>query len=327
MDVLYLLIYKFILQVLKDLQFRLNTTRPFTPPLEGIYEEYGMNTNTLNDILKAWRDDYNWREQEKFLNQFSQYKTNIQGLDIHFIHVKPKTTKKTLPLILLHGWPSSVRDFYKLIPLLTTFNENYGFAFEVIIPSLPGYGFSSPSRRPGMGAVEIAVVFKNLMLRLGFSKFYIHGGDWGAIITKNIATLFPDHVLGVHSTMMYSKRRISILKTLLGTVYPGWVVSKEYEDRMYPLSEKIMILIRESGYFHIQSTKPDTIGVALGESPLGLAAYILEKFSLATQQGLKKYTNEELIDNLMYYWVTNSMTTAMRLYKESGSPQQTALEE
>lgn len=286
-----------------------------------------MNTNQLKDILKAWRDNYNWREREKFLNKFSQYLTNIQGLDIHFIHVKPKTAQKTLPLILLHGWPSSVRDFYKIIPLLTTYNEKYGFAFEVVIPSLPGYGFSSPSQKPGMGAPDIALILKNLMFRLGFSKFYIHGGDWGAIITKNMATLFPDHVLGIHSTMMYSRRTLSVFKILLGTIYPGWVVSKEYENRMYPLSEKISILIRESGYFHIQATKPDTVGVALGESPMGLAAYILEKFSLATQEGLKKYTNEELIDNLMYYWVTNSMTTAMRIYKESSSPQQAALEQ
>lgn len=286
-----------------------------------------MNTNQLKDILKAWRDNYNWREREKFLNQFSQYLTNIQGLDIHFIHVKPKTAQKTLPLILLHGWPSSVRDFYKIIPLLTTYNEKYGFAFEVVIPSLPGYGFSSPSQKPGMGAPDIALILKNLMFRLGFSKFYIHGGDWGAIISKNMATLFPDHVLGIHSTMMYSRRTLSVFKILLGTIYPGWVVSKEYENRMYPLSEKISILIRESGYFHIQATKPDTVGVALGESPMGLAAYILEKFSLATQEGLKKYTNEELIDNLMYYWVTNSMTTAMRIYKESSSPQQAALEQ
>lgn len=286
-----------------------------------------MNTNQLKDILKAWRDNYNWREREKFLNKFSQYLTNIQGLDIHFIHVKPKTAQKTLPLILLHGWPSSVRDFYKIIPLLTTYNEKYGFAFEVVIPSLPGYGFSSPSQKPGMGAPDIALILKNLMFRLGFSKFYIHGGDWGAIISKNMATLFPDHVLGIHSTMMYSRRTLSVFKILLGTIYPGWVVSKEYENRMYPLSEKISILIRESGYFHMQATKPDTVGVALGESPMGLAAYILEKFSLATQEGLKKYTNEELIDNLMYYWVTNSMTTAMRIYKESSSPQQAALEQ
>lgn len=117
----------------------------------------------------------------------------MSGLDIHFLHVKPKDAKgkKVLPLLLQHGWPGSVLEFYKIIPLLTTPKPEYDFVFEVVVPSLPGFGFSDPAIRPGLGGSEMAVVLKNLMLRLGFNKFYTQGGDWGAIVTANMAAMFP----------------------------------------------------------------------------------------------------------------------------------------
>lgn len=298
-----------------------------TPPLEGINEEYGFNTNTLGKILEIWQNNYNWRVREKRLNQYPHFKTNIQGLDIHFVRVSPKTFTKTLPIILFHGWPSTFADYFKVIPALTTFSEQYGFAFEVIVPSLPGFVFSDSSKKPGLGSVEMANIFKNLMLRLGFQKFYIHGQDWGAVIAKNMATLFPEHVLGMHSTMMYSRTQISVLKFFLGALYPPLVVSSKYEKYMYPISSRVQSLLKESGYFHIQATKPDTIGVSHGDSPAGLAAYYLEKFSTAAGGDLTKFTNDELIDNIMLYWITNSATSGMRIYKEAISGQQAILEQ
>lgn len=339
-------------QVLTDLKQRLNNARPFVSPLEGIQQQYGMNTNLLKEIVEFWKTEYKWREREQFLNKYPQFKTNIQGLNIHFIHVKPKTTNnvKVLPLLLLHGWPGSVREFYEIIPKLTTPRKNQNFVFEVIVPSLPGYGFSDPAVRPGLGAAQMATVFNNLMSRLGFQKYYVQGGDWGSVVGASLATYYPDNVLGLHSNMCQGGQGpMAMLQLFIGTYIPSLVVDKEYQDRMYPLSEKIFQnILLESGYFHIQATKPDTVGklffqqigsalliniyfliylgLALNDSPVGLAAYIIEKFTTWTNPewktkldgGLKlKYTYTDLLDNVMIYWVTGSITTSVRLYAET----------
>lgn len=139
-----------------------------------------------------------WDARQKFLNQFPQFKTQIQGLDIHFIHVKPKESdhKRVLPIIVLHGWPGSVREFYEMIPKLTTSSDGKKYVFEVIVPSLPGFGFSQGTSKRGLSAAKMAVIMRNLMVRLGFSKFYIHCGDWGAVIGNLMATFFQSEVLG-----------------------------------------------------------------------------------------------------------------------------------
>lgn len=159
----------------------------FTPPLENVAFEYGFNSNRLKEILKYWRDDYlpRWSEREKFLNQLPQFKTKIQGLDIHYIHAKPNVDKdvKIYPILLLHGWPTSVRDFYEIIPMLTK-KANESFAFEVIAPSLPGFAFSDGARKMGLSSEKIAVVLRNLMLRLKFDEFYVQGGDWVSLLLK-----------------------------------------------------------------------------------------------------------------------------------------------
>ena len=138
---------------------------------------------------------YNWKEQEAYLNTFSHFKTNIGGLSIHFIHSKPSKTlakkKKVLPLILLHGWPGSFVEFTKMIPLLTKETEGYDFVFKVVVPSLPGYGFSEAARKPGLGPAEIGLIFDRLMKRLGHDRYYVQGGDWSSLIGSNMATLYP----------------------------------------------------------------------------------------------------------------------------------------
>lgn len=317
-------------QVIKDLQERLSKARPFHPPLEGIQQQYGMNTRLLSKIVDFWKTQYNWKEREAFLNQFPQFTTNIQGLKIHYLHIKPKETKnvKVIPLLMLHGWPGSIREFYEIIPLLTTPQKGRDFVFEVIAPSLPGYGFSDGASKPGLGPVNIAVVFKNLMKRIGYDKFYIQGGDWGAIIVQYMATLFPEHVLGAHSNMCGSNTPLANLKLFLYSLYPSLIVDKEHEHLMYPISKKFSFLLLESGYMHIQATKPDTVGVGLNDSPVGLAAYLIEKFTTWTNPewkdledgGLtKKFTYTALLDNVMIYWVSNSITTSMRIYAEAFS--------
>ncbi|XP_069705265.1 juvenile hormone epoxide hydrolase 1-like [Periplaneta americana] len=324
-------------EVLQDLKKRLDLAAPYTPPLEGINFEYGFNTNYLKKVIEFWKTSYNWRERETYLNRFPHFKTYVDGLDIHFIHVKPKNVDKSvrvLPLLIAHGWPGSIREFYDLIPLLTTPRKDADFVFEVVAPSLPGYGFSEGAARPGLGTAQIAVIMKNLMQRLGFNKFYVQGGDWGSAIITNMAILFPEHVLGAHSNMCFSMSLLSQLAQLFGSFCPKMLVEEHRVDKVYPLGKHYSQLIEESGYFHLQATKPDTIGVALRDSPVGLAAYILEKFSTWTNSSWKnlpdggltnKYKLEDLLDNVMIYWVTGSITTSMRIYSENYSKAHLAL--
>ncbi|CAH1104541.1 unnamed protein product [Psylliodes chrysocephalus] len=317
-------------EILKDLKDRLDRALPFQKSLEGVKQHYGMNDKLLTSIIDFWKTKYNWTQREKILNQYPQFKTNIQGLDIHYIHVKPAQTQgiKVLPLLMVHGWPGSVREFYEIIPILTTPKKGQNFVFELIIPSLPGYGFSEAAEVPGLNTHQMAVIFKNLMTRLGFEKFYVQGGDWGGIIVSSLAVFFPEKIIGMHSNMCFVNTPLSNIKLALGSYYPSLIIEEEHQHLVYPRMEKIGNLFLETGYLHIQATKPDTVGVALRDSPVGLAAYILEKFTTWTNPdwkdledgGLtKKYKMENLLDNIMIYWVTRSITTSQRLYAESFS--------
>lgn len=244
---------------------RLEKTRLTVPPLEGIHFQYGFNTDTLKKIITFWQKEYKWRDREIFLNKFPQFTTKIQGLDLHFIHVKPKITdpaiKKTIPLLLLHGWPGSVREFYSLIPLLTTKPQHGAdFVFEVVAPSLPGYGFSQAAVKPGLGTAQIAVVFNNLMKRLGHDKYYVQGGDWGSQIASNMGVFYPNNVLGLHLNLCTVSNLCNTLKIAVASLFPRLIVEEKDVDKLYPLGEKFGNTLLESGYFHLQATKPDTVG-------------------------------------------------------------------
>ncbi|CAH2000394.1 unnamed protein product [Acanthoscelides obtectus] len=318
-------------EVLEDLKYRLDHHRSFTPPLEGIQHQYGFNTNLLKKIVDFWRMKYNWREREKYLNKYPQFKVNVDGLDVHFIHVKPDKVPegvKVLPLLLVHGWPGSVREFYDILPKLTTPREGYDFVFEVVAPHIPGYGFSQAAVRPGLGPEHIGHMFKKLMEKIGHKKFYMQAGDFGHIILQHLAIWFPDSVLGFHSNFCVVMTPTSYIKHLVSAISPSfpWYVRPDHYDRVFPIKEKIGSRLRETGYLHIQATRPDTLGVGINDSPVGLAAYILEKFIVGTNNtfleredgGLEEYyTYTDLIDNLMIYWVTGSATTSFRLYAET----------
>ncbi|CAH0556944.1 unnamed protein product [Brassicogethes aeneus] len=313
--------------VLKDLKHRLDIIKPFTPALQGTKQDYGMHPDLLQKIINHWKNKYDWREREKFLNQYPQFTVSVQGLRIHYIHIKPKNVgnKKVIPMLLLHGWPGSVREFYEAIPHLSKPQED--FVFELIIPSLPGYGFSEAAVKPGLGAAQMAQLFKNFMDRLGFQKYYIQGGDWGAIIVQHMAQLFPEKLIGVHSNMCFVNTPLSNMITWFGAFFPSLVVTSDDEaSKVYPLACKYSYILQETGYMHLQASKPDTIGFALKDNPAGLAAYIIEKFSTWTNKdyrdrldgGLQeKFTYEQLLDNIMIYHVTGSITTSVRLYAES----------
>ncbi|KAH8402034.1 hypothetical protein KR009_009316 [Drosophila setifemur] len=330
-------------EVIEDLKKQLSRPLKAHEPLEGVAFEYGFNAKHLAKVVKYWRDTYlaKWGEREQYLKKLDHYQTEIQGLKIHFIHAKPtevkgQKAKKVLPLLLMHGWPGTVREFYDFIPLLTTPSDKSDYVFEVIAPSLPGYGWSQGSSKTGFGVAQVAVVMRNLMLRLGFNKFVVQGGDWGSLIGSNVASLFPENVLGYHSNMCSNNSPLGSLKLLASGIFPSFFgpADSRYAHFYKGLGDLFATIMEEMGYAHIQASKPDTIGNALIDNPVGLASYILEKFSTWTNPeyrklpdgGLtKKFTYDQLLDNVMIYYVTNSITTSMRLYSESMNKGQLAL--
>ncbi|XP_071451836.1 juvenile hormone epoxide hydrolase 1-like, partial [Hetaerina americana] len=336
-------------KVIENLNARLDAVlETLTPPLYDVNFEYGFNTVTFRKVIDFWRNKYDWKTQEKFLNSVPHFKTKISGLSIHFIHVKPKLTAtqtkthKVLPLLMLHGWPGSVREMYEIIPMLTTPRQDYDYVFELIIPSLPGYGFSEGAYRPGMNTAQMGLIMKKLMEKLGFPKFYIQGGDWGSAIGSDMSLFFPESVLGFHSNMCFTLGPMHFVKLFLGSItWPTLFADEISASHIYPLSKTMSKIMRESGYMHIQGTKPDTIGIALGDSPAGLAAYILEKFSTWTKEswmtspdgglnlsdkpmkgsgGSNLMPLTALLDNVMIYYITGSITTSVRLYSENFAP-------
>uniref|UniRef100_A0A8D8UQM9 microsomal epoxide hydrolase n=1 Tax=Cacopsylla melanoneura TaxID=428564 RepID=A0A8D8UQM9_9HEMI len=334
--------------VLNDLKSRIRSTNTLTPPLEGVGFEYGFNSDYLKVVLDYWANNYNWRKFETALNKFPQFKTQISGLNIHFIRVTPKVPAqvKIVPLLILHGWPGSVKEFQRIIPMLTEPRKEHNFVFEVIAPSLPGYGWSEAAVRPGLGAAQMGLLMKKLMARLGYPQFYVQGGDWGAFIAANMATLFPENVKGLHSNMCVAHTTLATLKLFIGSLYPPLVVEEKYAHRMYPLSKNFDNMMLESGYYHLQSTKPDTVGVGLLDSPAGLAAYILEKFltwsdpksfsflkvnepSSKQGQGQVQLGDisklDDALDDVTIYWVTRTIQSSVRMYAETQNKTQTGL--
>ncbi|XP_017051762.1 juvenile hormone epoxide hydrolase 2-like [Drosophila ficusphila] len=328
-------------EVIEDLRSQLSRPSKAQPPLEGVAFEYGFNANELAKMIKYWRDTYlvKWNEREQYLKKLDHFQTEIQGLKIHFIHAKPSQVKgqkpkKVLPLLLMHGWPGTVREFYDFIPLLTTPSDKSDYVFEVIAPSLPGYGWSQGSSKTGFGVAQAAVVMRNLMLRLGFEKFVVQGGDWGSIIGSNVASLFPENVLGYYSNICGNHSPLGQIKMSLEWIFPSWFVDSKYTDFYKGLGHHVNTILEEMGYAHIQASKPDTIGNALIDNPAGLAAYIIEKFSTWTNPSYKslpdggltkRFTYDQLLDNVMIYYLTNSITTSMRMYSESMVASQFAL--
>ncbi|GFQ89859.1 epoxide hydrolase 1 [Trichonephila clavata] len=316
-------------EVLIDLKYRLEKTR-LEEPVEDSKFLYGFNPNYLRTVLKYWKNEYDWRKQEAELNRLPHFKTRIEGINVHFMHVKPflpeERTLKVVPLMIIHGWPGSFVEFCKIVPLLVTPRPEHNFVFEVVCPSIPGYGFSESPHRKGFHARAAARLFVTLMERIGHPKFYVQGGDWGSYIASLMARYYSPRVRGLHVNMyFFMPRPWELLKGIAISLFPSLVRPEEYRS-FFPIKKKIKNLLEESGYFHIQSSKPDTLGCGMSDSPAGMAAYLLEKFPVATNPefvrredgGLtEKFTLDELLTNVMLYWVNNNFTAAARFYKEN----------
>jgi pimeloyl-ACP methyl ester carboxylesterase len=288
--------------VLTDLKQRLANAR-YADELPDANWDYGTNLGYLKTLIDYWRDKYDWRAQERKLNAFAQFKTTIDGVDIHFIHQQSKNTNAT-PLLLLNGWPSSIVEYAKVIGPLTD-PEAYGGrpedSFHVIIPSMPGFGFSGKPRERGYDPERIAKIWLQLMARLGYSRYAAHGSDRGSGIATRVALADSARVVGLH---------------LAGCGGGGAPAAAA----VHPSTNANVNGAHNLGYQEIQSTKPQTLGYGLSDSPVGLASWIVEKwYGWSDHDGdlEKVFTKDELLTNVMIYWVTNSGASSARIYYES----------
>ncbi|KAF8384851.1 hypothetical protein PRIPAC_73993 [Pristionchus pacificus] len=307
--------------VLEDLKNRVASTRISHEVLEDANSfEYGFNANYLKKVLDHWQTKYDWRKQEVILNSWPQFITEVEGVKVHYYHAKPdaKKYKKVVPLLLVHGWPGNVFEFYKMLPMLLDpvahkVASTHDIAFEVIAPSIPGYGFSESPKKTGFSQLAAARVFRKLMERVGHKKFYMQGGDWGSIVTSQLARMYPESALGLHLNMASASPTSikGLFYAVVGSIIPQHVFKHSHHHDYSTLDILTKVMLPESGYMHIQATKPDTVGTGLNDSPAGLAAYILEKFSTWTNGeyrklpdgGLtKKFTLDELLTIVTIYW-------------------------
>jgi epoxide hydrolase len=293
--------------VLEDLDHRLGQTR-LPDQIEGTGWEYGIPVDYLGQLVEYWRDSYDWRSEEGRLNTFDHYRTLIDTQQIHFVHAR-SAHPDARPLLLTHGWPGSIVEFLEVIPRLTdpeSYGGRAGDAFHVIAPSLPGYGFSEAPRSPGWDVPRIARAFTELMARLDYPDYLAQGGDWGAQVTTWIGALDPEHCTAIHLNMAPG----------VSPPNPGPMTEEEQAD----LAALKRFTADESGYANEQGTKPQTIGVALNDSPAGLLAWIVEKFRAWSDcDGHPEhcFTRDQLITNVMLYWVTQTGASSARLYWET----------
>jgi len=296
--------------VLTDLRARLDKAR-LPEPLQGDGWTHGTDIRYLRELVAYWRNGFDWRAAERRLNQFEQFITNIDGLDIHFIHRRSKQPG-ALPLLITHGWPGSIAELTKIIGPLTepaAHGGQAGDAFHVVMPSIPGFAFSDQPREPGFDPARIAAVESRLMARLGYSRYGAQGGDWGSIISTQVALNDAPHVVGLHLNMCFGGAPA-------GTDPTAGLSAAERER----LAARQAFQAEETGYQQIQGTKPQTIGVALNDSPVGLAAWIVEKFRTwcdCNGNPETVFTKDELLTNIMLYWVTQTAASSARIYYES----------
>ena len=295
---------------LEELRERLAHTR-WPDEIPDSHWDYGSNLAYVKELVEYWRTEFDWRAREEAINSFSHFRANVDGLGIHFIHQRGKGPAP-LPLVITHGWPSSFVEMLKVIPLLTDPASHGGDpadSFDVVVPSMPGYGFSDRPAQRGMNVFRIADLWVRLMTEgLGYHRFGAQGGDWGAGVTSNLGLNYPDNLVGIHMTMPSATPYLG----------PG---ARELSD-----AERILIEQRdnwgqaEGGYGHIQQTKPQTLAYGLNDSPAGLAAWIVEKFrtwSDCDGDVERRFTKDELLTNITIYWATQTISSSTRLYYES----------
>jgi pimeloyl-ACP methyl ester carboxylesterase len=293
---------------LGDLRRRLRAAR--FPERECVEDwSQGIPLAYVQDVCAYWAEKYDWRTREARLNRFPQFKTTLDGVEIHFIHARSPHAD-AMPLVITHGWPGSIVEFHKVIEPLTNPTAHGGEArdaFHVVCPSLPGYGFSGKPTRNGWNVQRIARAWAQLMPRLGYARYAAQGGDWGAMVTTCIGIQDPANCLGIHLNMPIAPPDPATMNDLTDKEKSALAGMQHYNDW-------------DSGYSKQQSTRPQTVGYALTDSPVGQAAWILEKFwSWTDCNGHPEnvLTRDELLDNVMLYWLPATAASSARLYWES----------
>lgn len=273
-------------EVLADLHRRLDATR-LPNEIDGIGWEQGTPRPVLSGLLDAWRHRYDWRRTEARLNRYEQLVAEVDGQGIHLIHVR--SSRSSAPAVMItHGWPGSVTEFLDVIDSLSEY-------FHLILPSLPGFAFSGPTSQRGWHPRRIAAAFVDVAEQLGYRRFGVQGGDWGSVVSTNIADLVPDRVVGLHLNMVVARSE------------PGQGSDPRAAE----------FRATGVGYQEIQGTKPQSLGYGLEDSPAGLAGWIVEKFQAWSHGELSEaFTAERLLDNITAYWVTGTATSSLRIYWE-----------
>nr|WP_040510904.1 epoxide hydrolase family protein [Gordonia soli] len=296
---------------LDELRVRLAETR--WPERETVYRpapdprrwDQGVPLADLADLVEYWQNDYEWRRFETRLAAIGQYQTVIDGLAIHFLHRRSARADAT-PLIITHGWPGSIAEFSDVVDDLADPSDPGAPAFHVVVPSLPGFGHSQKPSVPGWGTEKIARAWVELMTRLGYPRFLAQGGDWGGVITTILGGRFPAHVLGIHTTVAQAPPGLSI----------DGLTSSEREWA----EQTREFWVHRAAYAKQQATRPQTIGYSLVDSPVGLLAWILDKFAEWTDtmdSPLETISRDRILDNVTLYWLTRTGASSARIYHES----------
>jgi pimeloyl-ACP methyl ester carboxylesterase len=300
---------------LDDLHGRLARTR-WPNELPGVGWSRGVPLSYLKELAEYWRTDYDWRMHEARLNAFPQFTTEIDGQNIHFLHVR-SPEPDALPLILTHGWPGSVIEFLKVIGPLAdprTYGGDAADAFHLVIPSLPGFGFSGPTHETGWTTERMARAWAELMSRLGYERYGAQGGDFGAFVSPQLGRIDPKHVVGVH-----------VNAATYGFIPFGNVSQEElatFTDAEKVRLERLNNYLNDgNGYFQIQATRPQTIAYGLSDSPVGQLAWIVEKFKEWTFPSAElpesAIDRDDILTNVMLYWLTGTGASSAHLYYES----------
>ena len=303
-------------EVLDDLRERLRRTR--WPEAETVDDRsQGIPLAYMQEVCDYWANEYDWRVRERALNRFEQFVARFDDMDVHFIHARSPEAG-AVPLVITHGWPGSVVEFQKVIGPLTNpvaYGGSASDAFHVVCPSLPGFGFSGKPIRTGLAIDRIADCWADLMAGLGYDRYGAQGGDWGAAVTTAIAARHPRSCLGIHLNMVM---RTHMAIPDLRSVDPSW--SDEERDAAVVLMD---FIAWGSAYNRQHSTRPQTLGYGLTDSPAGQAAWVLEKFWAWTDcdgHPENVLSRDELLDNVMVYWLGANAASSARLYWEMFRP-------
>jgi pimeloyl-ACP methyl ester carboxylesterase len=300
---------------LDDLRDRLHRTR-WPDELPGVGWTRGAPLGYLKELAAYWTDGYDWRKQEARLNEFPQFVTTIDGQNIHFLHIR-SPEPDALPLLLTHGWPGSIVEFLNIIGPLTDPRRHGGDpadAFHLVIPSMPGHGFSGPTREPGWTTDRVAKAWAELMARLGYQRYGAQGGDWGAFVSPQLGRIDPDHVVGVH-----------LNAATFGFIPFGPVDPEELASFTDAEKQRLERLNTSTagpgnGYFELQATRPQTLAYALTDSPVGQLAWIVERFKEWTHTAEvpeDAVDRDQLLTNVMLYWLTGTAGSSARLYYDN----------